>query len=423
MARPTVKSRGVPTIVGLALLSLILCPPGLSARQKPTTPTCEVRYDLQYEMLPGTRVTVAGMEVAPDVYRLLANKLVEGQWDEFTKHGRKYPGICLDNEHPYYVLVWSTIDATDISDASAHADLYVLDNGCLVDRPVFDSVEITRSKQKAMKKVFEEALRFLAEKGKQPAPSPISSDVPCVPPEWLGPTKYKLTRGNPTASAQARQSPAIEPASDAGTIIVGTGFFVSEYGQIVTNAHVVSGCKQIQTRDGRAANLLNKDEQIDLALLKIEGESPAVATFRVRPAPRVGDSVVAFGFPLQGILSSEGNLTTGTIAATSGIGDDPRFLQISVPVQPGNSGSPLLDSSGDVIGVVEGKLDAVETLRIAGDIPQNVNFAIQGSEAIRFLERNDVAYRAETSEAILDVKVADVAARVKQFSLPIECLK
>lgn len=182
-------------------------------------------------------------------------------------------------------------------------------------------------------------------------------------------------------------------------------------------------CKQIQTRDGRTLDLLDKDEQIDLALLKVNGESPAVAPFRLRPTPRLGDSVIAFGFPLQGLLSSEGNLSTGTIAATTGLADDPRFMQVSAPIQPGSSGSPLLDAGGDVIGVMEAKLDAQKTLRMVGDIPENINFAIRGSEAVQFLERNHIAYHAETDDSAIDLKVADVAAKAKQFSLAIECLK
>jgi S1-C subfamily serine protease len=211
------------------------------------------------------------------------------------------------------------------------------------------------------------------------------------------------------------------PAANRQTMSAGTGFFVSEQGHILTNAHVVSGCKRIQTREGSTARLVSEDDEIDLALLKVESESPAVATFRLQPVPRVGDSVIAFGFPLQGILSSEGNLSTGTVAAVAGVGDDPRFIQVSAPVQPGNSGSPLLDSSGDVIGVVEAKLDAVETLRIAGDIPQNVNFAIRAFEAIHFLERNHVPYHVEATPSMPDLKVADVAAKVRRFSVPLVC--
>jgi len=291
----------------------------------------------------------------------------------------------------------------------------------LVYRSVFGAYYIRDSEEKAIKKVFEDVLHFLAESGKQPAPH--ESPVACVPPKWLGPTKYKLTNGDAAVPVQAGQSPVVGPAAVEDTLVVGTGFFVSEHGYILTNAHVVSGCKQIQTRDGRSASLITKDEKIDLALLSVRGESPAVARFRLQPASRVGDSVVAFGFPLQGILSSGGNLTTGTIAAETGIADDPRFFQISAPVQPGSSGSPLLDSSGDVVGIVEAKLDAMETLRTAGDIPQNVNFAIRASEAVKFLERNGVPYHADKAASAFDLKVADVAAAAKEFSVPIMCVQ
>ncbi|HXZ11405.1 MAG TPA: serine protease [Candidatus Sulfotelmatobacter sp.] len=231
---------------------------------------------------------------------------------------------------------------------------------------------------------------------------------------------YDISKMKEETAAPAQ--PSEGAAENTGTK-VGTGFFVSDQGHILTNAHVVSGCRQIQTRDGRLLRLVSSDKGIDLALLKVEGEVPAVATFRLRPAPRVGDSVVTFGFPLQGILSSEGNLTTGTVAAKTGLGDDPRFMQVSAPVQPGSSGSPLLDSGGDVVGVMESKLDAAKIFQIVEDIPENVTFAIQASETTQFLERNHVSYRVEATATILDLKVADVAAKAKQFSLPIECIQ
>ena len=413
MARCVIKSLGVPAVFELALLAFVLCPSGLGAQQKLSTPTCEVRVDLQYEMRPGTVVRTPIGEVNPLVAQVIMTKAGEMHWDELTKHGKKYPGICRDDQHPYYVLVW------EARDYGATGGIYVLDDGCLVFPAVFGTFSPISDKDKATKKVFEAALHFLAENGKQPAPARLR----CYPPEWISFTKYKLTKGNAAVPDQAGQSPAVEPATDEGTIVVGTGFFVNEHGHVLTNAHVVPGCKQIRTRNGPPADLVGKDDQIDLAVLKVEGDSPAFGTFRTRPVPRVGDSIIAFGFPLQGVLSSEGNLSTGTVSATSGLGDDPRFIQVSAPIQPGNSGSPLLDSGGDVIGVVESKLDAAEAFRIVGDIPENVNFAIRGSEAIRFLEKNHIAYHAETTQAIPDMKVADVASRAKQFSVPIECLK
>src|SRR5260370_22996879 len=166
MARLAVKSLGVPTLVGLALLSLVLCPSACEAQQRPNTPGCDVHVDLQYELRPGTAVRSPVGEVAPEVAQVIMSKAGEVDWDELTKHGRKYQGICRDDEHPYYVLVWK------VADWGAEAGLYVLDNGCLVVPSVSGTVSIiTNSDQrdKAIKKVFEAALRFLAEKGKQPA--------------------------------------------------------------------------------------------------------------------------------------------------------------------------------------------------------------------------------------------------------------
>ncbi len=209
-------------------------------------------------------------------------------------------------------------------------------------------------------------------------------------------------------------------------ITEGSGFFVNGKGYLLTNAHVVSKCKQIQIRDGEQLHLVNADEQIDLALLKEEiewdDERRPVAMFR-GSLPRVGDTVIVFGFPLPGLLSKKGNLSTGTIAARSGLRDDPRFIQITAPVQPGNSGGPVLDSSGDVIGVVVAKLDAIKMAQLTGDMPENVNFAIGVPEVIRFLKMNHVSPSVETRHSITELKTADVADRAQQFTEAIECTK
>ena len=109
--------------------------------------------------------------------------------------------------------------------------------------------------------------------------------------------------------------------------------------------------------------------------------------------PRLGESVEAFGYPLADILSTSGNFSLGNISALSGLGDDSRYLQISAPVQPGNSGGPLLDQRGNLVGVVSSKLNALNVmLQKEGDIPQNVNFAIKASVAATFLQSNNVKF-------------------------------
>ncbi len=128
-----------------------------------------------------------------------------------------------------------------------------------------------------------------------------------------------------------------------------------------------------------------------------------------------------FGYPLYGALASQGNLTVGVISALAGLGDDSRVMQISAPVQPGNSGGPLLDMSGNVVGVVTAKIDAIRVAELIGDIPQNVNFAIKASVVLAFLDSHDVNYRTETSDRILSA--ADVADRAKRFTVLVECWK
>ncbi len=199
----------------------------------------------------------------------------------------------------------------------------------------------------------------------------------------------------------------------------GTGFYVSDQGYILTNDHVVRGCKKLVTRDGKILALVNSNITSDLALLKTGTTPKTVAIFRLGPPPKVGDMVVVYGFPLPSILSSEGNVTEGILNATTGLGDNPNFVQISAPVQPGDSGGPLLDSSGHVIGVVVAKLDASKVAKVTGDVPQNVNFAVHWSEVRAFLDEGGVTYRKATS--VEPARVSAIADAAKGFTVAIEC--
>ena len=121
------------------------------------------------------------------------------------------------------------------------------------------------------------------------------------------------------------------------------------------------------------------------------------------------------------IVWREFNVTSGNVSALAGLGDDAKRLQITAPVQRGNSGGPLLDGAGNVIGVVVSKLDAVRAAKLTGDIPQNVNFAIKGALVRGFLDIHGVAYRRRPSDAKLaPERLAELA---RGFTVAVHCWK
>jgi TPR repeat protein len=225
----------------------------------------------------------------------------------------------------------------------------------------------------------------------------------------------------PNAAAVAEPSAAPNKAVVASAVeSTGSGFFVTAAGHVLTNAHVVEDCRRVSLTDGLALTVLDIDASSDLALLKTGGASTRTPLMlRQGRGVRLADSVVVAGFPLTGLLSSGLNVTTGAVSALAGPGDDRRLIQITAPVQPGNSGGPLLDSSGNVVGVVVSKLDALEVASITGDIPQNVNFAIALGTLQAFLDSNSIDYQTRASSS--PKSNADVAEMARAATVQIEC--
>jgi uncharacterized protein len=233
-------------------------------------------------------------------------------------------------------------------------------------------------------------------------------------------TPAQIAEAQRSASAPSRPPIVNGPMAPTPQISRGTGFFVSEDGRVLTNAHVVENCRQTTVRtagNAVSARIVARDTRNDLALLA-SGLGPIVVG-KLRPSARLGEDVVVFGYPLSGLLASGGNVTTGNVAALAGIGDDSRFLQISAPVQPGNSGGPVLDRQGSVVGIVVAKLDALKLAVATKDIPQNVNFAIKSATVVSFLDAQSVAH-SEGSDGV-PLSTADLAERAKAFTVQIEC--
>jgi S1-C subfamily serine protease len=194
-------------------------------------------------------------------------------------------------------------------------------------------------------------------------------------------------------------------------------------GEILTNSHVVESCTEIIAQfpsgDSGKAMLVARDEKNDLAVIRANKPTASPATFRDGAPVRAGDAVVALGYPLSGLLASTANLTVGNVSALAGLGDDSRYLQISAPVQPGNSGGPLLDTSGHLIGIVTAKLNAARVAKFTGDIPQNVNFALKAEVARTFLDSKQISYqRAPSNHQLSAADVGDIA---RPFTVHITC--
>jgi S1-C subfamily serine protease len=134
---------------------------------------------------------------------------------------------------------------------------------------------------------------------------------------------------------------------------------------------------------------------------------------------RLGEFVAAFGYPHAEMLASSGNFTLGNVTALAGIGDDSRYLQMSTPVQAGNSGGPLLDQNGNLVGIVTAKLNALKIAAASGDLPQNVNFALKASTVANFLDTNRIKYAPGSSTAAL--KPEDLADQARSMSVFILC--
>jgi Tfp pilus assembly protein PilF len=214
----------------------------------------------------------------------------------------------------------------------------------------------------------------------------------------------------------------------------GTGFAVSQNGDVVTNEHVISDCTISETGTLKAhqggrdyiGTVRASDKNVDLAIVRLRpivAESQArlseIAVLRQSPPLRPGEHAIAYGFPLSGALASDGNLTIGNVSALRGLGDDPKYIQITTPIQPGNSGGPLLDGSGNVIGVTAAKLDAITIMRAIGDVPQNINFAIELGTLKRFLRDHGVSVQEASSKE--ELAPADIGDRARLFTYLIEC--
>ena len=174
---------------------------------------------------------------------------------------------------------------------------------------------------------------------------------------------------------------------NTGDVATGTGFLFSSSDYVITSYHVVHGSKSISVRmiNGERINatVAIKDTNNDIAILKLS-QSPRsrqnIITIGDSSSVRTGDRVFTYGFPLVDLLGNqEPRYSEGFVNSLSGISNDPRLFQVSIPIQPGNSGGPVFNEKGELIGIATSSIDSVQTQKVFGATPQNVNFALKSS--------------------------------------------
>ena len=231
-----------------------------------------------------------------------------------------------------------------------------------------------------------------------------------------------LRRESESASAAGNMAPSGGALTKKGT---GTAFVVSPEGHAITNHHVVASCKEVRVQ-GRSdlVQVITRDEISDLALLKMPGETRATAALAPDPASlRQGQDIVVFGFPLNSVLSSGGNLTPGVVSAITGLGNNSNQIQITAPIQPGSSGSPVMNKKGQVVGMVSMKLSDTAMAKLTGALPQNVSFAISGQTLKAFLDAHKVPYKTGSSFFASEKSLADLGDEAHKWTTVVECWK
>lgn len=189
---------------------------------------------------------------------------------------------------------------------------------------------------------------------------------------------------------------------------IGSGFFVSKLGHVVTNEHVVRNCSSVTVGDNSnklvTALVIETDKRNDLALLRISSTQMASADTKslisklgLKLVPlsseglvrsedvELGEDVLVSGYPYGELFSNTIKVTKGIVSANKGMGDDSGQFQMDAAVQSGNSGGPIYDENGSIVGVVVAQLNKLKVAKTIGSLPENVNFGIKASTVRQFL--------------------------------------
>jgi len=201
----------------------------------------------------------------------------------------------------------------------------------------------------------------------------------------------------------------------------GTGFFISSKGHIVSNNHVIDACHTVNINyqgDIKPAKVISRDRANDLALLQVDINPKDIFVISSNDAMLLEEVYVA-GYPFGKSVSSSIKVTKGVVSSLSGLGDNFSNIQIDAALQPGNSGGPIINNEGSVVGVAVAKLDFKQAIKTYGAIPENINFGVKSSVVFSFTKANNIQINKSNKEKITNKK--QLAEKIQNATVYLDC--
>lgn len=213
---------------------------------------------------------------------------------------------------------------------------------------------------------------------------------------------------------RAMQRNASPLASSLRLAGIGTAFFVGHDGTLISNSHVTKDCRglTVETAGGTpvVARLLAQRPADDLALVKADIAPPAVAIFR-RPVEMTGQNVLAAGYPVRGLVPINPQYVDGALNGPRDASN--RRFMFRADIRPGNSGGPLLDEQGLVVGVVFAKVDTVKVYQKTGKVVRDLGYGIDNEVVVSFLEETGIKAETATAAPVLEhAALLDLAGKM-----------
>jgi len=205
----------------------------------------------------------------------------------------------------------------------------------------------------------------------------------------------------------------------------GSGFFINDSGYLVTNNHVVDGCSAMKILiEGKEyhADVVATDNTNDIALLKTESGNKGFFKINAEDVER-SERVKAIGFGFGKSYSSDIKVTAGIVSSLAGFNDNYSEFQMDAAIQSGNSGGPVINDNGDVVGISVAALNSSAVFEETGTMPQNVNYAIKASTLKQFLDANNAEYELSEDNwfSFGSVSNSDINKKIDAAAVYLSC--